>query len=80
MIVKDLIKDKDYDYISWRTTPPSGWGEASIFLGACKSKNGELISLDGDSYSEDEVVLGYEEWCNDNTKSGLTVIVEAEWY
>lgn len=80
MIVKDLIKDKDYDYISWRVTAPEDWrDEPDMFFGACKSKNGELIPLDGDSYSEDEIVVRYEEWSNDEIEHGLTVVVEAEW-
>ena len=79
MTVKELIKNKDYDYISWRITPPKYWDEEDIFIGACKSKKGELIPLDHDSYSENEVVVRYEEWSNDNIKNGLTVVVEGEW-
>ena len=79
MTVKDLIKNKDYDYISWRITAPYWWGEPDMFFGACKSKNGELIPFDGDSYSEDEVVIKYEEWSNDTFENGLTVVVETEW-
>ena len=79
MTVYDLIKNKDYDYISWRVTLPSDWPEPDIFFGACKSVNGKLIPLDGDIYSGHEVVVRYEEWSNDEVKNGLTVIVEAEW-
>ena len=79
MIVYDLIKDKDYDYISWRVTSPPDWDEPDMFFGACKSVNGKLIPLDGDIYSEHEVVVRYEEWSNDEVKNGLTVVVEAEW-
>ena len=79
MIVKDLIKNKDYDYISWRCTAPKYWDEPDIFCGACKSQNGELIPLDGDSYSEHEIVIRYEEWSSDLIKNGLTVVVDAEW-
>ena len=50
-----------------------------MFFGACKSKNGELIPFDGDSYSEDEVVIKYEEWSNDTFENGLTIVVETEW-
>lgn len=79
MIVKDLIKNKDYDYISWRVTAPESIEENDIFFGACKSKNGELIPLDGDTYYDDELVLSYEEWDTDEIKNGLTIVVEAEW-
>ena len=80
MIIRDLIKEKDYDYISWRVTAPAAVEESDIFFGACKSKNGKLIPLDGDSYCDDEVVLKYEEWSSEDIKNGLTVVVEAEWY
>ena len=79
MIVKDLIKNKDYDYISWRVTAPPKWDEPDMFFGACKSVNGELIPLDGDNYYEDEVVVRYEEWSDDEIENGLTVVIEAEW-
>ena len=79
MTIKDLIIKKDYDYISWRVTPPKYLDEDSIFFGACKSKNGELIPLDGDSYYDDEIVIKYEEWSKDDIENGLTVVVESEW-
>lgn len=79
MTVYDLIKDKDYDYISWRVTSPPDWDEPDMFFGACKSVNGKLIPLDGDTYSGHEVVVRYEEWSNDEVKNGLTVVEEVEW-
>lgn len=79
MTVKDLIANKDYDYISWRVTSPKHFDDPDIFFGACKSKNGELIPLDWDSYSENEIVLRYEEWTSDTIKNGLTIVTEAEW-
>ena len=79
MTVKDLIKNKDYDYISWRATAPKHFDVPDIFFGACKSKNGELIPLDGDTYYYDEVVVKYEEWSKEDIKNGLTVVVEVEW-
>lgn len=50
-----------------------------MFFGCCKSKNGKLIPLDGDSYSDNEIVIRYEEWSKDFVKNGLTVVVETEW-
>lgn len=79
MIVKDLIDKKDYDYIEWRVTAPKYLDEPNMLFGFCESKNGHIISLDGDLYYEDEVVLSYEEWSNDSVQNGLTVVVEAEW-
>lgn len=82
MKVKDLISKKDYDYISWRVTPPKNWDdEKSIFVGCAKSEGGKLIALDGDNiYDEEDFILSYEEWCQDDVESGLTVVVKGEWY
>lgn len=79
MTVKDLIANKDYDYISWRITSPKHFDDPDIFFGACKSKNGELIPLDGDTYYDNEVVVRYEEWSKKDIENGLTVVVEVEW-
>lgn len=80
--VGDLIKNKDYDYISWRIKldgeDRDKVGEDDIFFGVCRSENGKLISMDGDTYSEDEVVISYEEWSKPEKgiMNGLTVVVE----
>ncbi len=82
MTVGDLIKNKDYDYISWRVTLPEKAGGGDTFFGCCKSVGGELISLDHDSYYKNEVVLKYEEWSDpeNDIQNGLTVVVATEWY
>lgn len=78
MAIGDLIKNKDYDYVSYRLTLPEG---DDTFAGCFKSQNGEIIPLDGDSYSKDEEVLSYEEWDNPekSIQNGLTVVVKVEW-
>ena len=81
IIVKDLISKKDYDYIEWRGTSPNNAKGTDVFVGTCKSENGKLISLDGESYSDAEIVIKHEEWTNDEAgiKNGLTVVCETEW-
>lgn len=81
MTVGDLIKHKDYDYISWRVTLPEKAGGGDTFFGCTKSENGKLIPLDGDIYSEDTEVLSYEEWSDEEEgiKNGLTIVYEGEW-
>ena len=78
MTIGDLIKNKDYDYISYRLTLPNG---SDTFAGCFASKGGEIISLDGDIYNKDEEVLSYEEWTSpeDDVQNGLTIIVECKW-
>lgn len=78
MQIKDLIQKKDYDYISYRITLPEKAGGGDTFFGCAASKNGKLISLDGDNYYEDEEILDYREWSQpeDGIENGLTVVVE----
>lgn len=78
MVVGDLIKNKDYDYIECRITLPESLGGGDTFFGVAKSENGKLISLDGDSYSENTEIIKYEEWTNEEKgiKNGLTVTYE----
>ena len=78
MTIGDLIKNKDYDYISYRLTLPNG---DNTFAGCFASKDGEIISLDGDIYDKNEEVLSYEEWTSpeDDIQNGLTIVVECKW-
>ena len=78
MTIGDLIKNKNYDYVEYRLIIP---GDRDIFSGCFKSENGEIVPLDGDSYSKNEEVLRYEEWSNPkkDIKNGLTVVVKGEW-
>lgn len=73
MTIRDLIKNKDYDYIEYRIMLPNG---NDIFVGCFSLKSGEFISLDGDNYNKDEEILSYREWSNfkENIKNGLTII------
>lgn len=81
MKVKDLIKNKDYDHISYRLKIPKDkekyYGK-SIFIGCAASKDRKFISLDEDTYEEDDTVLEYEEWSKpeENIKNGLTVVID----
>lgn len=70
MTIGDIIKYKDYDYISYRLMLPDSLPGESIFAGCFKSEGGKIISLDGDSYSENEKVVSYSE-----TENGLEVVV-----
>lgn len=81
MVIGDLIKNKDYDYIEWRATLPENLGGGDIFFGVSKSENGKLISLDGDNYSEDTEVFSYEEWSmpEKNINNGLTITYKGQW-
>lgn len=81
MTIKDLIKNKDYDYISRRVTLPKKAGGRDTFFGCTRSENGKLIPLDGDSYDENTEIVSYEEWSDEEEgiKNGLTIVCEGEW-
>lgn len=75
MTIAELIKNKDYDYVSYRIVLPDG---EDTFAGCFRTKKGEIISLDGDIYSADEEVIRYEEWSKpeERIRRGLTVVVK----
>lgn len=78
--IGDLIKNKNYDYVSYRMTIPDK-DMYSEFCGCFAVKDGEIIPLDGDCYYYSEGVIASEEWENieEGIKNGLTVVVEGEW-
>lgn len=82
MTLKELINKKDYDYISFRVTLPPKYNEPDIWYGACRSKNGKLIPLDGDTYSINEELVSWEEWSmpENNIINGLTVVEKGVWW
>lgn len=78
MTVKALISKKDYALIEYRHTLPEMCGGGDTLFGYASSKNGELISLDGDTYDENDEIIKYEEWIHDG-QPALTVLIEGEW-
>ena len=79
--IGELIKDKDYDYVSYRMLIPGFNEENGEFAGCFSSKNGEIIPLDYDTYYESEEVIASEEWNmpKEGIENGLTVVVEGEF-
>lgn len=86
--IGEIIAGKDYDYVSYRGydekrdfPPATGNNTDGEFCGCFKVVNGEIIPLDGDSYSNKETVIASEEWTmpDEGIEKGLTVIVEMEF-
>lgn len=79
--IGELIKDKDYDYVSYRMLIPGFDEENGEFAGCFSSKNGKIIPLDYDTYYESEEVIASEEWNmpKEGIENGLTVVVEGEF-
>jgi hypothetical protein len=83
MTIGYLIKDKDYDYVSYRITWDGirkQFGCNSVFAGAFSVENGKIVSLDCDTYSEHEEVVDWAEWSNPDKGiiRGLTVVVKVD--
>lgn len=78
MTIKDLLK-KDYDYVVYRIKLDDKLayevGKKSIFAGIFQIKDGQIISLDGDTYNSDEEVIDYKEWSDATHKNALTITV-----
>lgn len=74
--IGDVVKDKNYDYVSYRIAYPGN--EDGEFAGCFSVKDNKIIPLDGDIYGLDEIVVASEEWSKpeDGIKRGLTVIVK----
>ena len=77
MTIGDLIKNKDYDYISYKMLMDIG----VVFVGQCASVNGQLISLDGDTiYDEKDEVVRHKEFTNPDKgiSNGLEVVIDPD--
>lgn len=74
--IGQLIKNKNYDYISYRLRYREDEPDGE-FCGCFAAKDGNIISLDGDCYGLDEEVLISKEWSypEEGIKNGLTVVV-----
>ncbi len=72
-----LFSEK-YEVIQVHDSTIIGETEICGFAGVCKVLNGEIRSLDGDSYSPDMTIIGYEEFKNNDGKLCLDVIAD-EW-
>lgn len=60
MKLKDILKGKNYKYIEYYVILPQTLGGEIVFSGLCRYMNGELISLDGDTYSLEDELIRYE--------------------
>ena len=74
MTIEELIKNKDYDFIELRVFDPEL--HKSVFIGSAKSINGDLLSLDGDTYRKESEILEYDEWSGKKVKNAVTVVCE----
>lgn len=72
MILRELLKDKKHCEITYRTNSPY---EENMLVGYASYENGNLMSVDGDGYSLDDVISKWE-W---NKYGDLTVWYDSKW-
>ena len=75
--IGELIKDKDYDYVSYRINYPGCDEEHGTFAGCFAAVDGRIVPLDGDSYSLEEKVIDSQEWrdSDEGVENGFLVVV-----
>lgn len=71
MTLREIIKDKEYDIIEVRNIGEIDGKPIDTLFGYCRYHKGQLIPMDGDSYSLDMEVEKYEEW-EDTDKNAET--------
>ena len=80
MKLSDALKGRDYKEIEYRIMLPEGLGTGDAHYGKCQYINGELKSLDGDSYSLDDEIIRFEETGPDaEISGGATLTVYISW-
>ena len=75
-----LFADSDIDLVQLYSIQPAG-DDIVGFCGACIWKNNTLTPADGDSYTKDMLVYGYDWFTNEDEgiKRGLNILVGEEW-
>lgn len=72
------VFDEKYECIQIHdSTEIDGFGIIG-FCGKCKVKNGDVVSLDGDSYYKEMTVIAYNEFFSKENKLCLDILVE-DW-
>ena len=64
--------------IMYRTNSPVE-AEEDMLMGYCRYENGNLTSLDGDSYCLDDEIIRHEMSKDDSDNEYLVVWIENEW-
>ena len=79
MKLREILQriNRDIPFISYRTFVSLNTDDdTDIFAGACEYKDGEIISLDGDSYSLEDEISAYE---YDKQNNILAVWYKSKW-
>lgn len=79
----EMFKNKDFNAVQTFSITKTVLGDLLDvgFCGQFKWENNTLTPLDGDSYNEEVLVMGYEEWSSKKkgVKNGLNILVGDDW-
>ena len=75
---KDMYKDTDIPVVQLHSIQSCGGNDIVGFCGVCSWKNNILFPLDGDSYSDEMLIYGYD-WFEDNNNRKCLDILVNEW-
>lgn len=78
VLFKDLFKDTDIEYVQVHDATPIFEDQIVGFCGVFSWKNNKIEPLDGDSYSDNMPVLGYNWFINNFGIKCLDILV-SEW-
>ena len=78
--LKEILNERKLENIDimYRTNSPVKT-EEDMLVGYCRYENGNLTSLDSDSYCLDDEIIRHEMSKDDNGSEYLTVWIESEW-
>lgn len=70
----EYFKDKSYHIVQIHDLTPVGSDDIVGFAGVCRWHNGNLMSIDGDSYTKSMKVYGFKEFRNKDNEICLDVL------
>ena len=74
MTLRNVLGGKEYKRIEYNIEVPKIIGEGTVFFGSCSYVDGNLKSLDGDTYSLDDEIISYREIAGSHTVTGEPVL------
>ncbi len=81
---EDYFADKNIDVVQLHSIETYGDEhnkDVIGFCGVCKWKEGKIEALDGDSYTSQMTIYGYEWWSNEEEgiEKGIDILVGTDW-
>ena len=74
----EYFKDKDYDVVQIHDINPISdkYPDPIGFVGKFEWKSNNITPLDGDSYTSDMLIYGYQEFTSVGNKKGIDILTD----